>query len=373
MLAGCEGRPLPGDSSSFGDYGESEWGTDESSGAEPEPDLPAGDDENTDSEDTGTTPCPQVVESLTITDATAPESVACVEQVLGDLTIGPTTTLVDLSLLSNLRMVGGTLYLFGNGSLTSLHGLEQLLHTTHLHVRRNHELEHLHGLDSLASVDQITVANNEGLLSIAGLPPGLAPRLLDIEDNDLLTNLDGLPQFAKPDEAAIHIEIEDNPALTDLSGLSDCCAAQTASILLGGNPALVDLTGLDGFVRLNSLRLHDNVELASLAGLDHLVHVQTLDIEYDHCVADTYASLIDFSGALVLSSVDVLQIQWVDSLTGFAGLERIDRLSKLLVRNNATLPYTEVEALIVQTEPALVDTCGGVGGPACVTEPCPMF
>ena len=26
-----------------------------------------------------------------------------------------------------------------------------------------------------------------------------------------LVNLDGLPQFAKPDEAAIHIEIEDNP------------------------------------------------------------------------------------------------------------------------------------------------------------------
>jgi hypothetical protein len=355
---------MPGES----DFGEDESGSnasdsdDESSGD--------GDGDGGSESDTGSASCAQVVDSLTITNDTAAESVECVEQVLGDLTFGPTTKFGDLSMLSNLREVGGTFDLFGNNALTSLHGLESLVSVEHLHVRRNHKLQDLYGLDSLTRVTWITVVNNEGLTHVGGLPSGLAPEILDIEDNDLLADLDGLPVFAAPSSTgAIHVEIQGNPALNDLGGLSDCCASQAASLLIADNHALTDLDGLDGFLRLDALRLHDNFALAGLAGLGNLIEVRTLDVRYDHCLGMT-PSLSSLGGAANLASVDVLQIQWAGGLTSLAGLTQIPSLDKLLIRNNEMLPWTAVLGLITQTTPPVVDTCGGVGGTVCSPEPC---
>jgi hypothetical protein len=372
LLASCEGRqlPLPGGS---------EFGEDESSSSESDSDSELGGDGDGDGDgeaesETGTIECAQVVDSLMITNDTPPESVECLEQVLGDLIIGPTTKFSDLTMLSNLREVGGTIDLFGNSALTSLHGLELLASVEHLHVRRNHKLQDLHGLESLVHVDLITVVNNEGLISVAGLPSGLAPAVLDIEDNDLLADLDGLPMFESPATSdAIQIEIEGNPSLADLGGLSDCCASQTASLLIAGNAALTDLDGLEGFVRLDALHLHDNFALATVAGLGNLIEVQTLDVQYDHCLGIT-PSLSDFSAATSLSNVDVLQIQWVTSLTSLAGLEQIPVLEKLLIRNNPLLPWGDVQGLFSQTSPAVFDLCGGLDGPTtCSPEPCETF
>jgi hypothetical protein len=372
LLASCEARPLPlpGDDFGEGESGDSASVSGSESGGDGDGD---GDGVGDGDGDTGPTSCMSVVDKLVITDNTLPESVECVEEVIGDLTIGPTTKLGDLSLLSNLKQVGGTIYVFGNSALTSLHGLELLTRVEHLHVRRNHKLVNLHGLVSLASVDWITVVNNEGLQSVGGLPSGLAPAVLDIEDNDLLADLDGLPLFESPVTSdVIHVEIESNPTLTDLGGLSDCCALQAASLQISGNASLQDLDGLDGFVRLDALHLHDNFALETLAGLDNLLEVETLDVQYDHCMGFT-PSLVDFSGALKLSSVDVLQIQWVASLSSLAGLEQISTLEKLLIRNNSMLPWGFVSSLITQTNPALVDACGGIDGPECSNLPCGTF
>jgi hypothetical protein len=360
--------PWPGDESDFGEEsGDGESDTETESGGDGDGDA------ETETETGEPILCSVVVDELVITDETPPESVECLEHVLGDLTIGPTTQLVDLSLLSNLREVGGTIYVFGNGALTSLHGLEQLVHAEHVHVRRNHELGDLHGLDSLTSVDWITVVNNEGLTSVAGLPSGLAPGVLDIEDNDLLADLDGLPLFQSPlSTDAIHVEIEGNPKLADLGGLSDCCATQPASLVISGNASLEDLDGLDGFMRLSALHLHDNFALETLAGLGNLVEVQLLDVQYDHCLG-LQPSLVNFAGAVSLASVEVLQIQKVGSLTSLAGLEQIPTLDKLLIHDNAALPWSSVVGLIMQTSPEVADACGGVGGPVCSPVPCGTF
>jgi hypothetical protein len=359
--------PLPGESD-FGD-GESssgEWDDDTESGGD-------GDGDGEDEGETGAIDCSLVVDALAITDDTLPESIVCVEQVLGDLTIGPTTKLADLSMLPNLREVGGTIYVFGNSALTSLEGLDLLSSADHLHIRRNHKLVDLHGLGSLDSVHWITVVNNEGMTSVAGLPSGLSPEVLDIEDNDLLADLDGLPVFGPPSSNdAIHVEIQSNPSLADLGGLSDCCSGQAANLLIASNPVLTDLDGLDGFVRLDALHLHDNFALQTVAGLGNLVEAETLDVQYDHCISIT-PSLVDLSAAVSLSSVDVLQIQWVTSLTSLAGLEQIPALEKLLIRNNPMLPYAAVDGLFQQTDPALHDLCGSLDGPPCSPEPCETF
>lgn len=360
--------PTPDGDDEFGE-GESESETD----TETDTGDGDGDGDSGDESETGPIPCVSVVSTLVITDDTPHEAVECVETVLGDLTIGPTTELTDLTVLSNLREVGNTMYVFGNGALESLHGLELLVSAEHLHIRRNHVLEDLHGLDSLARVDRISIVNNEGLISVDGLPGGLAPWFVEIEDNDLLTNLDGLPLFVKPATMdAIQVEVQGNPLLADLGGLSDCCAMQPASLLIANNTSLTDLDGLDGFVRLEALQLHDNWALASLSGLGSLLECQTFDVRYDHCEGKT-PSLTNLTGALNLSSIDVLQIQWVSSLTSLAGVEQIAALDKLLIRNNQMLPWSAVTTVITQTNPALVDACGGVDGPECMSEPCETF
>lgn len=373
MLASCEGRPLPSQDDGVG-FGE-EWGDGDGDPSSGDGDGdPSSGDGDPGSGDSGPVECVSVVDDLLISDSTDPASVDCVEQVEGDLTIGPTTQLVDLSMLGNLREVGGTIYVFGNLSLESLHGLELLESVDWLHVRRNHNLDDLHGLTSLTWVDHVTITNNAGMTSVAGLPSGLSPTVLEIGDNDLLADLDGLPLFLNPGNGeAIHVEIEDNQALADLGGLSDCCSSQAISLVLDGNASLVDLGGLESFVRLETLRLHDNFALETLAGLDGVLEIETLDVRYDHCTPGDVASLVSLGGAPALGNIDVLQIQWASSLPSLAGLDGIGALSKLVVRNNEALPWTDVEALTAQTGPGVVDTCGGVGGPTCSPEPCPMF
>lgn len=372
VLASCEGRTLsPGDDGiEFGD-GDGDPGDGDGDGEDNSGD---GDGDSGDGDGDSTIECSPIVDDLVITDDTPAEAVDCVEEVLGDLTVGPTTQLVDLELLASLRKVGGTAYIVGNLALTSVEGLEALEQVEWLHVRRNRNLSDLHGLDGLDAVPRITVTNNAGMTSLAGLPDGLAPTTLEIADNQLLASLDGLPDFVAPGTAEpLQVELDGNPSLIDLGGLSDCCAEQALGLTIVGNDALPDLGGLESFARLDSLRLYDNVALASLAGLDSLIELQTLEIDYDHCVVGNDAVLGDLQGAPNLTELDVLSIQWVYSLTSLDGLEGVSALGKLQIRNNAMLPWDAVLELSDQTAPAVSDTCGGVGGPSCAVEPCPMF
>ena len=212
------------------------------------------------------------------------------------------------------------------------------------------------------------------MCGIYRLPAGLSLSTLEIADNQLLASLDGLPSFSAPSTGqTLAVEIDDNPSLIDLGGLSDCCANQALALSIDSNDSLPDLGGLESFMRLDSLRLYDNVGLQSLAGLDALVEVRTLDIDYDHCVAGNDAMLVNLLGAPMLASIDVLQIQWVASLTSLAGLEGISSLSELTIKNNAALAWDAVMELQGQTGPLIADVCGGVGGPECAADPCPMF
>ncbi len=333
-----------------------------------------GDPGDGDGDGDDTIECSPIVDELVVTDDTPVDAINCVEQVLGDLTVGPTTQLVNLEVLSSLREVGGTAHIVGNLSLTNVSGLEALEQVDWLHIRRNRNLSDLHGLDGLTAVNRVTISNNAGMTSLSGLPTGLTPSILEIANNQLLASLDGLPTFTAPgtDEPLL-VNIDGNDSLIDLGGLSDCCATQALDLVIDGNDSLPDLGGLESFARLGSLRLYDNVALQSLAGLDSHVEVQTLDIAYDHCIAGNDPVLVDLAGAPSLASIDVLQIQWVASLTSLTGLGGLSELSKLQIRNNDALAWDDVVALESQTAPAVFDACGGVGGPTCPMDPCPSF
>lgn len=372
VLASCEGRP-PLPDPDPGEFGLSDTEDTDSEGpgteGDPLPDLGDGGDTNEPEE------CFSVVDSLLIDDNTHPESVSCVEHVLGDLVIGPTTQLLDLSMLASLREVDGSLFIGGNLSLTSLAGLDSLEEVGWLQLRRNHNLSNLTGLDALTRVDRLTISNNEGMTNLVGLPTGLAPALLQVDKNDLLQTLDGLPEFMPPsDGQALHVEVRENPSLIQLGGLSECCANQAISLVVADNDKLSDLGGLESFTVMTSLELYDNYGIEDFDGLDQLSAVGTLLVDYDHCTWLEQPKLHDFNGAESLSSIDVLHVEWAAQLVSLEGLEGVTSLDKLLLYNNASLPQTEVEAFVAQVPPTTFsDVCGTLGGDECSNEMCPMF
>ncbi|MFV8752408.1 hypothetical protein ACNOYE_17825 [Nannocystaceae bacterium ST9] len=366
LTSGCDRRVFHFDDNGISDeVGDSE--TDEAETDEAET------DEADETETGGSTNCIASVQALTITDATDPVTVECVTKVVGDLTIGPSIELADLSMLSELREVGGTLYIAGNLGLTSLEGLEKLQHVDWLHIRRNGALVDLHGLDGLDAVSRISVINNDALIGLDGLPLGLSPSELDIAANDMLADLDGLPILTAPSSGSpLDIEIEDHEVLTSVAGLAACCSTQPVVIELARNAALVDLDGLEPFQRFDTLRLVDNRALADLSGVD-ATEIGNFELSYNHCASGPEPVLVDFAGLEQISSIDVMVIDWAASIESFTGLENMVDVTKMQVRNNAKLDWQKVVDLVGQTGPTLFDGCGGIGGPECPVETCPTF
>ena len=371
--AGCEGRPLP--SQDEGDFGieDEEEGGDGDGDANTEASGDGDGDSGTTS-GTGPVECFSVVDELVIDKDTDPESVTCVERVLGDLTVGPTTGPLDLSMLSNLERVDGKLYFHANYALTKIEGLDKLEYVNWLHVRRNPNLDNLAGFEALTTLNRLTISSNDGLTSLAGLPEGLSPSRIEVDTNDVLSSLDGLPSFVPaPDAPATRFEVAYNPMLVDLAGISDCCSNLSLSLALEGNPALTDLDGLEAFMRLEVLELHDNWGLVDLDGLDNLVEVGDFTIDYDHCMPNASPSLMDLGGAEQLVTIGTLELEQISSLTSLSGLDKVATIDKLFIRNNDALPWSDMDALQTQTDPAVHVLCGGVDAPIeCPPEdPCP--
>lgn len=370
VLAACESRTVAGPDEGivFGDTGESG----ESGGGFADDGPEGGIYDSGGSETGGSTGCTPQVETLTITDATDPAEVACVEEVFGDLTVGPTTQLEDLQLLGELRRVGGTAYIAGNLGMTSLAGLEQLEEVSWLHLRRNDALEDLGGLGGLVEVERITVTNNDGLLSLHGLPDGLDPNSLEISNNAALETLTGLPLFVDGDPATtLHVEVEDNPLLTELGGISDCCSTQKLELTVARSSGLEDLSGLEAFSRLEVLELYDNPALVDLEGIPNLSEVGTLEISYNPCL-ELEPAIVDLAGAEAVSSLSTLRITWATTLVSLAGLDNLGELDKLQLRHDDSLPWSAVADFEAQTSPTFTDLCGGEGWPGpCPPKDCP--
>src|SRR5690606_16971465 len=88
-------------------------------------------------------------------------------QILGDLYI---STITDLSPLSNLTSVGGSLYIYNNPNLTNLDGLSKLTSVGGgLDISNNSNLTNLDGLSKLTSVGgYLYIAFNSNLTNLDG-------------------------------------------------------------------------------------------------------------------------------------------------------------------------------------------------------------
>lgn len=155
--------------------------------------------------------------------------------------------LEDLSALSALRSVSGTLEIAGNAQLDDLAGLEQLRQVGSLAIHDNPELNDLGGLERLAQVRAIVISDNDELSSLSGLSGVTRVEQLVLDHNGLYQTA-GLSALTEVGQ----LVIENNPRLNSLRGLSSLTHAR--SVEIRRNPRLC------AFGMLPALR-HVDVEI----------------------------------------------------------------------------------------------------------------
>lgn len=133
-----------------------------------------------------------------------------------DLQIVACTGLTSLSGLNGLKRVGGGLYLQFNPVLASLNDLSELNSTGELYISDNNVLSNLAGLGKLNTVGYLTLYGNRALNSLNGLANSTITRGMTIYNNISLSNCAVAPICRFLTASAVGIFIMSN------NGTGDC-------------------------------------------------------------------------------------------------------------------------------------------------------
>lgn len=244
-------------------------------------------------------------------------------RVEGDLTVTGLRSR-DLSPLSALSLVSGTLTLSMSGTLS---GLENLRRVGHL---------------SLADLDVPTLEPLTNLTFLTGHGDGQ----LTILQSPSLRNLAGLGSL----RTLGGIEISGNARLETLAGLR--VPSHLESILVASNPNLKDLVGLSSLSSFDRLDLRDNDSLRQLQGLEGVSSAASLHLSNSPALQDASAlsqlrtlgslfiddvGLTNLDGFVTLRSVRDVVLQDNRNLTQVDALARLEQLDDLVVTGNSGL------------------------------------
>lgn len=194
-------------------------------------------------------------------------SLRCHTQIDGDLIIKDALQddpIVDLTPLSKLTFIGGSLEIRGNNRLESLEGLQNVgVVDGLLTVSRNGKLKTLDGLKSLGRVaSKVEISNNPSLIHLQGMQNLSAVPILFVHGNNKLNNLAGLERLTKVN----HLDIAHNESLNSLHGLQGI--KQINQLTITGNNELLSLDGFDnGVESVEHLEMYYNFKLEGLTGM----------------------------------------------------------------------------------------------------------
>lgn len=139
----------------------------------------------------------------------------------GSIVIGPSSTITDISPLSNLQTIGGELYISNLVYLQDLDGLDALTSVGgNLTIHSFGELQNVNALSSLTTVGgtlQISSIWNPQFQNLQGLNNLTSVGSLTIQSNSALVDLNALESLTHIDK---NITIESNNVLDDISVLS---------------------------------------------------------------------------------------------------------------------------------------------------------
>ncbi|MCF8369972.1 MAG: T9SS type A sorting domain-containing protein [Bacteroidales bacterium] len=225
--------------------------------------------------------------------------------------------LKDISALSNLSSIEGSLFIEYNDSLVTLTGLEGLNTVGgDVIIGRNNSLFSLDGLDNLTTImgglyigtEGIFSLPNPSLVNIAGLN-GLSSigGGLFITNNDSLISLTGLEGLTN---ITGDLVIGDNYSLISLTGLNNLSDIG-GYLSIGGNNVITSLTGLENLSSIgNDLYINDNPLLSTCAisGICDYLDIPngTIYINNNATGCNSEQEVDSICGTLIIEEVDLL-------------------------------------------------------------------
>lgn len=284
----------------------------------------------------------------------------CTRTITGDLVLSQSMK-TDLSPLSCLTEIDGTLGLYGNEALTSLAGLDSLVRVGGDINIWGSPLTDLSGLEALESIGgTLQLSSLSELLSLSALGRLESIGLdLSIRNIERLSSLEGLENIERIEQM---LYIDDDDGLTSLTGLESLEHIGTDA-LINGNDELTSLTGLSALEFVGeTLSLYNNDGLLTLSGLEALERVEETVAIHGN---DNLSSLTGLEGLRYIGSLEIgaQPPVWLhpDSLPGNAVLNDATALYGLLevqtdiaIDDNPMLTPEAIQALIDE-----IDTIGG--------------
>lgn len=270
--------------------------------------------------------------------------------ITGDLTIGvwavPNYSITDLSSLTNLTSIDGSLNIYENRILSTTNGLDNIASIggnleVYVHpllndfqlpslltvggsitIGNSDLITNLNGLSNLSSIGgSLMINNNPSITTLDGLSSlNSINYTLIIYNNDSLTNI-GLNSL----NSVGNISIEENEILQNLDGLENI-NAQNRNIFISFNDNIVTLNGLNFHNSIGSLYLSYNNSLSDLNALLSLDNINgTLNINNNN-------SIIHLNGFTNVDNIFGIGIGNNVNLYDFCGLSN-------LMSNNYTGSY----------------------------------
>ncbi len=276
----------------------------------------------------------------------------------GEVLIIKNVALKDISALSKITSLNGTLQIVYNPSLTSLFGLDRIKEVQSLYIKNNSGLSNLKGLENLSVIkDELVISHNSNLKKIIGLGQLKDAEWLIIENNSALIDLEGLNSLTTVERIAVSsnyamtginglegiknipldVKITNNENLTQINGLNALKEIK-GKLLIDGNPKLQSLKeAFSALATIGYLNITNNASLDRLDGLNNVTNIKVwTKINENQKLTGIY-------GLNNLKTIGgVLEMEDNSSLTTILGFESLENVESILrIANNQNLIHLD--------------------------------
>lgn len=350
-----------------------------------------------------------IIENLETTDLSNLSSLRSV----GGLTIR-NSAMTTLEGLNNLEIIAGDLILEGNQNLVSVCCLNQVEQVESLQIIDHPILLTIDGLSGMQTVnDTLRIRSAQQLVSISGLQnlkTVNAPFRLNLTGVESLNGLQSLqyvesvlfqdlPNLTTAQEWSELKTIENDLEIVNCEQLSvlDLPSLQNvSSVFLGNNPALLNADFGVTSSNLEFVSIGSSPNLVSLRGFENVQQIGQLVLSELNELEDlnAFSGLTQVLGNLQLNNLNTLttlsgfenlisvateysgnppnytefSISGMDNLTSLVGLDQLESIGQIAIRNNGqlgNLDGTNLQTtipigcrLFIDANPNLTDYCG---------------
>lgn len=154
-----------------------------------------------------------------------------------DFDVSITNELIqNINELSNLQIIGGSLYIAYLPELLDVGALSQVSSVQDLYFLECNSLSNLSGMQNLQTVSgTLRIGFMPELIDISALSGITSTGALEVYENPMLTTLSGLEQLTS---VAENVYVMDNPELSDISAINNIAPEDQSEVVIARNPNL---------------------------------------------------------------------------------------------------------------------------------------